>query len=327
LECNNSIVEKAMHSQIAPFRNGGMFMRIITLGTCSAVPTPKRGLASTAVIREGEIFLFDCGEGTQVQIRKARLRWGPIKKIFISHMHGDHLTGLMGIMMSLQMSSAHSTLSLYGPEGLEEYVRMSIRLMHTYINYELVINEVTEGIICDEKEYQVICAPLEHRVYTIGYALIEKDRPGKFDVEKAKKLNIPPGPLFRKLQSGENITLEDGTLIRPEDVLGPPKKGRKIAYCLDTRPCENAQRLAQGADVLIYDGTFHEEHGENAHRTGHSTWVEAAQLARQADVKKLVLTHFSPRYSDPERLPSAYQSIFPDVVMAHDLMELQVDKK
>jgi len=302
-------------------------MRIITLGTSSAVPTPQRSLASTAVIRGGEIFLFDCGEGTQVQIRKARLRWGPLKRIFISHMHGDHLTGLMGIMMSLQMSSDHSALFLYGPEGLEEYVRMSIRLMHSYINYELVINEVTEGIICDEKEYQVICAPLNHRVYTIGYALIEKERPGKFNVEKAKKLGIPAGPLFAKLQRGENITLENGTLIRPEEVLGTPRKGRKIAYCLDTRPCENAQKLAQGADVLIYDGTFHEEHDENARRTGHSTWSEAAQLAHQSDVKKLVLTHFSPRYSNPERLPSACQSIFPDIVMAYDLMELQVDRK
>lgn len=302
-------------------------MRIIMLGTCSAVPTPDRSLASTAVVRGGEIFLFDCGEGAQVQIRKAKLRWGPLKRIFISHMHGDHLTGLMGIMMSLQMSSAHSILFLYGPAGLEEYVRMSIRLMHTYINYELIINEVTEGVICDEEEYQVVCAPLEHRVHTLGYSLIEKKRPGKFDVEKAIRLGIPPGPMFGSLQRGENITLENGALIRPEDVLGAPRKGRKIAYCLDTRPCENAQRLAQDADVLIYDGTFHEEHEENARRTGHSTWVEGAQLACQAGVKKLVLTHFSPRYSNPERLPSKCQSIFPNVVMAYDLMELQVDRK
>ncbi|MBM3238143.1 ribonuclease Z [Candidatus Poribacteria bacterium] len=314
-------------------------MRIIFLGTTSGVPTKERRLSATAVVYNGELFLFDCGEGTQMQIRKVGLRWGALNRIFISHLHGDHIIGLLGVLMSLQVGGRDSPIFLYGPTGLEEYVQMSIRLMQARIRYELVIKEITPapfdkggvvsgGVICDEKNYYVACAPLEHRIFTLGYALVEKDKPGKFNVEKAEQLGIPEGPIRTQIQRGEEVVLDNGTRIFPDDILGPPRKGRRIAYCLDTSPGENAEKLASEADVLIYDGTFFsDEHQTLARKTGHSTWREAAELARKAGVKKLVLTHFSPRYTALEKFLPAFQTIFPEIILASDLMEIEVDIK
>ncbi|MBC8234437.1 ribonuclease Z [bacterium] len=301
-------------------------MRIIFLGTTSGVPTKERRLSATAVIYNGEASLFDCGEGTQLQIMKVGgLRWGGLKRIFISHLHGDHIIGLLGVLMSLQVGGRDSALFLYGPKGLEEYVQMSIRLMQSRIRYELVINEISGGVICDEKNYYVDCAPLEHRIFTLGYAFVEKDKPGKFNVEKAKQLGIPAGPIRSQIQRGEEVVLENGARISPDEILGPPRKGRRIAYCLDTSPCENAEKLASEADVLIYDGTFlRDEHQNLARQTGHSTWREAAELARKAGVKNLVLTHFSPRYTELEKVLPEFQEIFPKIILASDLMEMEV---
>jgi len=303
-------------------------MRIIFLGTASGVPTPKRRLSATAVVYDGETFLFDCGEGSQMQLRKAGLRWGALRRIFISHLHGDHIIGLLGVLMSLQVGGRDSPLFLYGPTGLEEYVQTSIRLMQARIRYELVINEISGGVICDEKNYYVACAPLEHRIFTLGYVLVEKDRPGRFNVEKAEQLGIPAGPIRSQIQLGEEVVLDNGTRISPDDILGPPRKGRRVAYCLDTSPCENAEKLASEADVLIYDGTFFsDEHQTLARRTGHSTWREAAELARKTGVKRLVLTHFSPRYTELEKFLPAFQAIFPEIILASDLMEIEVERQ
>jgi ribonuclease Z len=303
-------------------------MRIIFLGTTSGVPTKKRRLSATAIVYNGETFLFDCGEGTQMQMRKAGLRWGALKRIFISHLHGDHIIGLLGVLMSLQVGGRDLPLFLYGPEGLEEYVQMSIRLMQARIRYEIVIHEISRGVICDEKNYYVDCAPLEHRIFTIGYVLVEKDKPGKFNVAKAEQLGIPEGPIRSQIQRGEVIILDNGTRVYPDEILGPPRRGRRIAYCLDTSPCENAERLASEVDVLIYDGTFlSDEHQILARKTGHSTWREAAELARKAGVKNLVLTHFSPRYTEVEKYLPKFQAIFPEIILASDLMEIEVDGK
>ena len=303
-------------------------MRIIFLGTTSGVPTKERRLSATAVVYNGEAFLFDCGEGTQMQMKKVGLRWGALKRIFISHLHGDHVIGLLGVLMSLQVGGRDSPLFLYGPTGLEEYVQTSIRLMQARIRYELVINEISGGVICDEKNYYVACAPLEHRIFTLGYLLVEKDKPGKFNVEKAEQLGIPVGPIRSQIQRGEEVILDNGTRISPGDILGQPRRGRRIAYCLDTSPCENAEKLASEADVLIYDGTFWEDKHQNlARKTGHSTWREATELARKAGVKKLVLTHFSPRYTELEKSLPAFQAIFPELILASDLMEIEVGSK
>ncbi|HIE53050.1 MAG TPA: ribonuclease Z [Armatimonadetes bacterium] len=300
-------------------------MRVVFLGTSSGTPTLARYLSSVAVVREGEIFLFDCGEGTQIRFRRARLRFSRLERIFISHLHGDHVTGLMGLLMSLQMAERVQPLYLHGPPGLQEYVLTCKRLLHTQFAYQLIVEEAGKaGVLCDTPEYYVECAPLEHRLFTLGFALQEKPRPGVFNVAVAQALGIPEGPLYGRLQRGETIVLEDGRTVRPEQVLGPPRPGKRIAYCPDTRPCENALALARNADLLIHEGTFGAELHAEAVRKTHATVVEAAEIAKTAGAKRLVLTHFSPRYRDLEPLRQQAAAIFPHVTVAEDLMEIEV---
>jgi ribonuclease Z len=301
-------------------------MKVITLGTGSGVPTLKRNLACVALVRNGQVFLFDCGEAAQIQMRKARLRFSRVEAIFISHTHGDHLIGLMGILMSMEMENRTRPLRIFGPTGIEEYVSTLTRLHQTYINFDLSIRELTEaGRVCDEPEYSVHCAPLDHRVVTLGFAFVEKDRPGEFNVEAAQRLGIPAGPLFGKLQRGERVTLSDGAVVEPQRVLGAPRRGRKVVYCTDTRPCHQAVELARYADLLIYEGTFDESRADDAWRKGHSTVVQAAEVARVAGVKRLLLTHVSPRYEESCILQSQAAAVFSNVVVAEDLMEVDVE--
>jgi len=271
------------------------------------------------------MFLFDCGEGAQMRFRQAQLRFRPLSRIFISHLHGDHVTGLMGLLMSLQMAERTDPVALYGPPGLRDYVLSSKRFLHTQFGYELLIHEQDQaGLLCDEPEYIVECAPLEHRLLTLGFALTEKTRPGVFNVAEAHRLGIPEGPLYGKLQRGETILLDDGRVIRPEQVLGPPRPGKKLAYCPDSRPCANAVALARDADVLIYEGTFGAELQDEARLKSHSTVVEAAHIARQAGARRLFITHLSPRYAHTEALRDQAAAVFPNVTIARDLLEVEV---
>lgn len=298
-------------------------MRIVFLGTSSGTPTLARYLAAVALVREGEILLFDCGEGTQMRFRRAGLRFSRLSRIFISHLHGDHVTGLPGLLMSLQMAERAAPVHLCGPPGIEEFVWTLKRLLHTHFAYELEITEATGSqVVCDVPAYRVECAPLEHRLFCLGYAFTEKDRPGEFNVAEAHRLGVPEGPLFGQLQRGETIALEGGRTVRPEQVLGPPRRGRKVAYCTDTRPCANAVELARGADLLIHEGTFAADLAEEAKMKSHSTVVEAAEVARQAQVGQLFITHLSPRYVDVDLLREQAAAVFPKVTIATDLLEV-----
>jgi len=305
-------------------------MRVIPLGTSSAVPTLRRGLSSVALVREGEVFLFDCGEGTQLQYHRAALKPGRLTRIFISHLHGDHLFGLIGLLTTLQMIGRTRPLHVYGPRGLAAYVDFLRKLSGLQFNFDLPIREFGEGfegVLCDERDFLVEAKPLEHRVFTLGFRFAEKPKPGKFDVAKADALGVPFGKERGMLQRGEAITLVDGRVVAPEELLGPPRAGKKIAYCVDTRPCENTIRLAQGADLLIHDGTFAAEEKAKAEARGHSTVVEAAEIARQAQVQQLLLTHVSARYEDPEadqRLLEEARRIFPNTLLAQDLTPIEV---
>jgi ribonuclease Z len=199
------------------------------------------------------------------------------------------------------------------------------RLLRTHFTYDLEITEAPgQQVVCDTPEYQVECAPLEHRLFCLGYALTEKDRPGMFNVDEAQRLGVPAGPLYGRLQRGETITLEAGRTVRPEQVLGPPRPGQKIAYCTDTRPCANAVALARGADVLIHEGTFAADLADEAAAKSHSTVVEAAEIARQAEARRLLLTHLSPRYVDTDPLREQAAEVFPNVTVANDLLEVTV---
>jgi ribonuclease Z len=299
-------------------------LQVIILGTGSALPTPERRTSATAILYEGEMLLFDCGEGTQLQIRKAGLRHGKLSRIFITHMHGDHVIGIMGLLMTMELSRRERPIELYGPPELGDYVTASARLLSTGFRYPIVFHAVRPGIICQTATYEVECLPLNHRILTYGYALQERDKPGAFNLARAQALSIPQGPLFGRLQRGQAVTLPDGRTIAPQDVLGAPKPGRRIAYCLDTRPCPEAADLARDADLLLYDSTLAAGAEQEAAEKGHSTSRQAAVLAKEAGVKRLVLTHISSRYTDARQLLAGLEGLHDDIVMARDLLELSV---
>jgi ribonuclease Z len=299
-------------------------MRVFCLGTGAALPTPERQTSATALLYEGEILLFDCGEGTQLQLRKAGLRHGRLSRIFITHMHGDHVIGIMGLLMTMELSGRERPIELYGPPALAEYVTTATQLLSTGFSYPIIFHEARPGVICQTDTYTIECLPLNHRILTYGYALQEQDKPGTFDVARAEALGVPKGPLYGHLQRGQAVALSDGRTIYPHDILGPPKPGRRMAYCLDTRPCAEGATLARDADLLLYDSTLAPGAEQEAAQKGHSTSRQAAVLAKEAGVKRLVLTHISSRYTDVRELLVGLEGLHDEIVVARDLMELSV---
>jgi ribonuclease Z len=264
-----------------------------------------------------------------MQFQRAGLKPGKLSRIFISHFHGDHFYGLIGLLTSLQMGGRQKALNIYGPEGTRQYLEFMQQISQFTFEYEVIVHEMKEKsdeIVWDMGEYDVRARPLRHRIFVLGFRVEEKPKPGKFKVEEAEKLCIPDGPLRRRLQEGESVVLPNGTEIHPSQVLGPKRPGKIIAYCLDTGPCENAIELARGADLLIHEGTFDESQTEWAETTGHSTVVQAATIAREAGVKKLILTHISARYkeADEQLLLTQAQKIFPNTMIGRDLMRIEV---
>jgi ribonuclease Z len=272
------------------------------------------------------MLLFDCGEGTQLQLRKANLRHGRLSRVFITHMHGDHVIGIMGLLMTMELSGRERPIDLYGPAALADYVTTSARLLSTGFRYPIIFHEVGPGIICQTETYTIECLPLHHRIPTYGYALQERDKPGRFDVARAEALGIPKGPLYGRLQKGASVSLADGRTVHSREVLGPPRRGRRLAYCLDTRPCPEAASLARDADLLLYDSTLAPGAEVEAAEKGHSTSRQAAVLAKEAGVKRLVLTHISSRYTDTRQLLTGLEGLHDDIVVARDLMALCVEE-
>lgn len=296
---------------------------ITFLGTGSGVPTLQRNLACVALQREGELFLLDCGEAAQIGMRRAGLGWGRLAGILISHMHGDHVTGLPGVMMSLQMNGREAPLTVVGPPGLDAWIRCFSRSMHTGFGYEVrVIETDSRAVVWEAPEYQISTAPLEHRLFCLGYALRERPRPGRFSVASAITLGVPMGELFGRLQHGETVDVAGPAggvrQVRPEQVLGPARPGLAVAYCTDTRPCAGSVELAKGADLLIHEGTFDATMPEEAAAKGHSTVVEAAQIALEAGARRLVITHVSPRYVETDLLKTQARAVFPTAQVARD---------
>ncbi len=299
-------------------------MKLIALGTGGGVPSLYRGLPAFAIERKGEVFLFDCGEGTQFRIMRSTIRPGRLQKIFISHFHGDHVLGLTGLLMTLSQFSREKPLELYGPPGMKKFIEDMKKHLNFRLDYELIIHEVTGGEIFSGKEYKIYAMPLSHIIFNVGYKIEERERPGKFYPEKAIALGIKPGPLFKRLQDGESITLPDGRIVRPEDVVGPPRKGRKIVYATDTNPMKEMVEFARGADLLMHDGMFSGDDDVMAIERGHSSVKDAARIAKEAGVKRLLLIHISPRYGDGEELLERARKIFPNTMIAKDFMTLEI---
>ncbi len=309
-------------------------VQITFLGTSSGVPTRSRNVSSVALRlpQRGELWLFDCGEGTQHQILRSDLKISQLTRIFITHMHGDHVFGLMGLLATCGLAGNPHRIDIYGPPKLDEYLRACSRYSQTHLSYPMQVHTVEPGVIYEDEEFTVSCKPLEHRVPAFGYRLVEKDRPGRFDVEKAKALSIPPGRVYGQLKRGETVTLLDGRQINGADLCGPTEEGRKIVYCTDTVYCENAVSLAQNADVLIHEATFSHQDAELAFQRLHSTSTMAAQVALAAQVKQLIMTHFSPRYApgnniDLHDLLQEARAIFPNTNMAYDFWTYEVPRR
>jgi ribonuclease Z len=309
-------------------------LQITFLGTSSGVPTRNRNVSSLALRlpQRAEFWLFDCGEGTQHQILRSDVRISQITRIFITHMHGDHIFGLMGLLASCGLAGNPDRIDLYGPPGLEDYLKACIRYSQTHFSYPIKVHTVQPGVIYEEETFLVRCGELKHRVPAFGYRVEEKNKPGHFDIEKAKALGIPSGPIYGQLKRGEVVTLPDGRKINGKELCGPTEIGRKLVYCTDTVFCDGAVDLATGADVLIHESTFAHLDAQMAFQRLHSTSTMAAQTALMAKVQQLILTHFSPRYAPGNAtqlkdLLAEARAIFPNTEMAHDLWTFEIPRR
>jgi ribonuclease Z len=298
-----------------------MNLEAFILGCGGMMPLPNRFLTSVLLRREGELFLFDGGEGTQVSLRRLNLRWKKITAIFVSHTHADHVTGIPGLLMLSSQVDRDEPLYIIGPPRLAEYIETSRRVLDMYINYEIVVKEIAEpGIVYRGEGFHVRAFALRHTKPCLGYTLEEEMRPGEFHPEKAEALNVPKGPLWAKLQGGEAVRSADGKEVRPEDVLGPPRLGRKFSFVTDTLAFPEIAGNVVESDLFVCEGMFERALEESAREKKHMTAEQAARIALAARVKKLALIHYSPRYTefDLKQLLKESQAIFPETVLSRD---------
>jgi ribonuclease Z len=311
-------------------------LQVTFLGTSSGVPTRGRNVSAVTLRlpQRAELWLFDCGEGTQHQFLRSDLRVSQLRRVFVTHMHGDHVFGLPGLLASLGLAGTCGGIDLYGPDRLRDFLEGVLHTSSTRIGYPLRYHRSSRaaaaGItLLEDGDISVRCAPLTHRVPAYAYRVDQKPRPGRFDVERARTLGIPPGPVYAQLKQGRSITLEDGRIINGASLCGPERPGASVVYCTDTVFCEAAVELARGADLLIHESTFSHAEAELAIARQHSTSTMAAQTAQAAGVKQLALTHLSPRYVagnpvSPDDLLAEARAIFANTVIARDFLSIDV---
>ena len=312
-------------------------MQVTFLGTSSGVPTRGRNVSSVALRlpQRSELWLFDCGEGTQHQFLRCDLRLSQLRRVFITHMHGDHVFGLPGLLASLGLGGTSNGVDLYGPDPLDAYLQGVLRTSSTRIGYPLAVHSVREAaeqntVVFEDDDLIVTAAPLNHRVPAYAYRVEQKPRAGRFDIDKARELQIPPGPVYAALKRGESVNLDDGRTIDGRSLCGPEQPGVSVVYCTDTVFCEAAVQLAQGADLLIHESTFSHAEADMAFKRKHSTSTMAAQTAAEAGVKQLALTHLSPRYAPgnavtADDLVTEARAIFPNTILAKDFLNVDVN--
>ena len=302
-------------------------MQLVFLGTSSGAPTVQRGLSSIALIRGAELLLFDTGEGMQRNFIKAGLAMNKKMKIFISHMHADHCVGLLGLLQTMELQGREKSIEIYGEPRLEEFLRENMRIIGFRLTFDIIVRKIEkEGVIVRERDYQVSCCQAMHSVPSFAYCLEEFDRPGVFNVAEARRLGIPEGDLYSKLQRGEDIVY-GGQTIRSSQIVGRPRKGRKIGISGDTRPTDRLARFFKDCDLLIFESTYSQDKQEKAMENGHSTAAEAATIAKKADVDKLLLTHFSARYDETSLLVKEANAIHYNVEAAEDLKVVRISYK
>ena len=299
-----------------------MNLEVFILGCGGMMPLPRRHLTSVLLRREGDLFLFDCGEATQISLKKLNLKWKNISTIFISHTHADHVTGLPGILMLSSQVDRTEPLYIIGPPKIKEFVETSIKVLDMYINYEIIVKEITEpGVVMQGENFKVEAFQLDHTKPCFGYKLTEAPRPGIFHPEKAKELGVPMGSMWSALQHGETVILADGRSVTPDMVLGLPRKGRKFSFVTDTLAIPSIAEEVKDSDLFICEGMFEDELAESAHEKKHMTAVEAALIAKSAGgIKQMGLIHYSPRYTDKELsiLLDQAQEVFADTFLTRD---------
>lgn len=298
-------------------------LEVVFLGTSSATPTRGRNLPAVAIRREGEVVLMDCGEGTQRSFVEHGLGVNREMVVLITHLHGDHVNGLLGLLQTMSMSQRGRRLTLVGPEGLYRWIRASMQMLHIGLSFDLEFVSARPGVVLKRKSYRVRCARASHSIEAWSYLFEEAPRPGVFDSKKASALGVPEGRKWSTLQHGRSVKV-DGRTVRPSDVLGPRREGRSVGYSGDTRPSARLARLFSGVDLLIFDSTFAAGDSEKAVERKHSTSVEAAELARKASARRLALTHFSARYRSVAPLVKQAREVFPETFAASDGMVVEV---
>jgi ribonuclease Z len=299
-------------------------LSVTFLGTGAACPTIERNVSGLAVQREGETLLFDCGEGTQRQM----MRYGvgfTFAEVFFTHFHADHMLGIIGLLRTMGLQDRSAPVTLYGPAGAERILTAAMHLGVERNKFPVAVQEVRAGDCLRRADYDIVVFETEHRADTVGYALAEHQRLGRFHPERARDLGVPEGPLWGELHRGRSVRLDDGRVVAPEDLVGPPRRGRTVVYSGDTRPHLALIEASRGADLLIHEATFGGDEAERAVETGHSTASEAARVAVEAGVRRLVLTHISPRYTrDAPELLAEARAVFPDTQIARDGMVVDV---
>jgi ribonuclease Z len=313
-------------------KRGVLIVDIFFLGTGAGMPAKLRNVTAIAfklLEERGAVWLFDAGEATQHQILHTSIKPRRIEKIFITHLHGDHIYGLPGLLSSRSFQGGESEITVYGPKGIKEYLHVSLSVSQTYLKYPLKVTEIDEGVIFEDDQFTVEARLLDHGIPSFGYRIVEKDRPGTLLADKLMEAGVQPGPIFRKIKNGEVVTLEDGRVIEPSKFVGPEQKGRVVAILGDTRYCERAILLAKNADLLIHEATFSKGEEKLAYDYFHSTTHQAADIAKQADCKQLYLTHISSRYDRNawRELVDEAKEIFPNTDIAEDFKEINIPLK
>lgn len=302
-------------------------MECFVLGCGGMMPLPYRHLTSVLLRRDGDLFLFDGGEGTQVSLRRLNLKWKKINAIFVSHTHADHVTGLPGILMLSSQVDRNEPLYIFGPPKIAEYIETSRKVLDMYINYPIIVKEITAP--CDVYQgdgFKVRAFPLEHTKTCVGYTLEEDDRPGEFNPEEALKLKVPRGPLWGKLQHGQSVVNEEGREIKPEQVVGQARKGRKFSFVTDTLYLPTIACEVKNSDLLICEGMFSDDCADQAKEKKHMTSRQAATIAKDAGAKRMALIHYSPRYNDKDLdvLLQQARQVYPDAVLSRDRMHIEI---
>lgn len=304
-------------------------MELIFLGTGAGMPSKQRNTSSVVLNLSAEkegYWMFDCGEATQHQLLRTSIKPRKINKIFITHLHGDHLFGLPGFLGSRSFLGGEEKLTIYGPVGIKQWIEVTMHITRTHLTYPLDIIEVQEGgVLFENEHFTVTTKELQHVIQCFGFRIEQKPLPGKLFIEKAFEAGVPKGPLLKRLKEGEDVRLDDGTIVYSKDVTGEAQKGFTVAILGDTRICSAAKELAQDANILVHEATFDMETGDLAKEYGHSTIGHAAQTAKEANVDVLIANHISARFmpSDLAKLKEQGQAIFPELLIAEDFSQYE----